>query len=471
MKKLIINTLIYGLAPYLPAFINIIMLPVITPFLTEVDYGISGTLNSYIAGLNLLSTLSITTILIPIYYKHPKKYRYIWSQAYGFLILWNFIYAILLSSILYFVIPNEAQENRIILILLIISPVVFFGPTQNIAILTYTLEQKAAHIGIRVALFGFIAIILNYVFIAIMHKGYMGWYYTAFIIGVLTNISYWIPLNIKFQITPIFSFKISRIKSILKESLLLLPHQYSYFLLDGSEKVVLNQLSINTSSIGQISVASTFSNYAGNFINASGSAFMPSLMDHFNNKRITIARNLSILWQIIVFIPCVFFCLWSKEIFHLLIKNNTLSQTYGLSIVLVMATIFRPQFSYAYNFLIYHGKSFIIWKFSFVTGITCVIANIIFVPLLGYKFVVFNSYIFFLVWSISLYFSKEFKTFNKIKNYLLVRSIFIIFITAILYLIRDINVDLKCTISIVFILSILLIYFWNKKMIISNLRP
>ena len=444
------------------------MLPIITPFLSEVDYGISGTLNSYTAGLSLLGVLSVTTILTPIYYKYPNRYKVIWRQAYGFLILWNVVFAFLLGLVLYFVIPIEAIEYRWLLLFLIVLPIVFFGPTQNIAVLYYTLHQNATAIGLRIAFFGIMAVILNYVFIVIMHKGFMGWYYTSFIIGVATNVSYWLPLNMTFRISPIFNFKIRRIRDILKESLPLLPHQYSIYLLDGSEKVVLNQLKVQTSSIGEITLASTFGNYFGNFINATGSAFMPLFMEHFTNNNINKARNLSIIWQVMILLLCLLFCLWSREIFHVLIRNETLSQTYGLAIFLVMAAAFRPQFSYAYNFLIFNGKSGIIWKYTFFSGVGCVISNFILIPLFNYEVVVYNSFFFFLVWSISLYFSKSFRNINTVKNYLFIRCLTVIIFTILVYEFKDINIYLKLLGTIILALLIVILYISKKDIIVQK---
>ena len=50
LKKVLKNSLIYGIAPQITAVANILVLPLITPNLTEFDFGINGIALSYVDG-------------------------------------------------------------------------------------------------------------------------------------------------------------------------------------------------------------------------------------------------------------------------------------------------------------------------------------------------------------------------------------------------------------------------------------
>ena len=46
LRKLLTNSLLFGISPYIPQVINVFLLPIMTQYLTATDYGIAGTINA-----------------------------------------------------------------------------------------------------------------------------------------------------------------------------------------------------------------------------------------------------------------------------------------------------------------------------------------------------------------------------------------------------------------------------------------
>src|SRR5690606_19228718 len=109
IKKLFSHSAIYGLSPYIPRIAGIFTLPIITQHLTELDFGVYGIVTAIVEGLAVFMTLGLNVTLTNAFYKSPGQFKWAWRQIYGFLILWSFPYALLLSSTLYYFIPLEAK--------------------------------------------------------------------------------------------------------------------------------------------------------------------------------------------------------------------------------------------------------------------------------------------------------------------------------------------------------------------------
>lgn len=442
-KKILANTVIYSVAPYIASFANLLILPLITKELTEVDYGISGTIMAYTSALSALSVLGISVVLNNSFFHHKHHYKFVWRQMYGFLIIWNLIYSFILGVFLYSFMPLAAAENTIIIIFLNVLPIAFFGPTNFLGTTYYILEQKSLPIGIRTAIFGILAVILNLLFIVHYKFGYMAWFYTNFIIGILTNVSYWFVLNKKIGITPIFNFKYRTIKESLKISLPLVPHQYSYYLLNGSERLMMDQVKIDISKIGEFNIASSFSNYASNLAQAGSTAIAPVLMNLYKMQKFRQARDIVFIYQFVLLFVNLFVCLWMKEVFFILIHNDVLRKTYDIAIILIMSVSFTPLFVGYFNLLLFKEKTKNIWIITLIAGIICVILNLIFLPIYGVTSAAIIIFIAYMYRGIAGYYLSSFKQVSTISYYPLMWTLIIIISTIAIFLLKDLSLTNK----------------------------
>src|SRR5690554_5834854 len=97
LKKLFSHTAIYGLAPQIPRIVSIFTLPIITKYLTEIDFGVYGVITAIAGSIAVLGNLGLNVILSNSFFRNPGQYKWGWRQIYGFLMLWNYPFAILLG--------------------------------------------------------------------------------------------------------------------------------------------------------------------------------------------------------------------------------------------------------------------------------------------------------------------------------------------------------------------------------------
>ena len=144
IRKLLKSSAIYGIAPSVPKIVGILILPLITKYLTDVDYGIAGTIMAYTSALAAFSTLGFNVCLQVSFFRSKGQYKILWRQIYGFLQIWMLVFAIIQGTILYFIIPEEASDNKWLLILLTNFNGVLYGPACFIGVAAIALIRPSA---------------------------------------------------------------------------------------------------------------------------------------------------------------------------------------------------------------------------------------------------------------------------------------------------------------------------------------
>ncbi len=431
LKKLFSHTAIYGLAPQISKLAYFFALPFITGDLTDIDFGVAGIMTAYTTAISVFATLGLHLILVNSFYQSPYQYKWRWRQIYGFLTLWNLVYAFVLGLMIYFVIPPEAEKDRWLILLLNICPFIFFGQTTIIGNTLFRIKQLPMQIAIRAICFGLMNVVLMVLFIKYYKMGYMGWFWATFISGMLSNISYWYPLNVIYQITPIFNYKWKYIKRSLKVSIPTIPHYYSGYLLSNSDRMIMDFLKINASSIGKYNFAYTIASPFVILSYASGAALTPLVNEFYKKKEDIQARNLVFITQLLFFILTFFSSIWTKEIFHYLVKNESLAQTYPLAIIVIMSQNYKPMYFGAFAKFFFLEKTNALWKVTFIAGITNVGLNLLLIPVLGYKIAAVTTFVSYLYMGYAGFFSKtgrEIKTVNYYPILWLITTIILAFV-------------------------------------------
>lgn len=457
LKKVLKNSLIYGIAPQITAVANILVLPLITPNLTEFDFGINGIALSYVGILTLLQSLGLKIVYANSFFYYPKQYKWLWRQLLGFELICNFIFQILFAIIIYKILPELVGNNRILLTFLLILPQLFLTPFSSVSALRYQLEERPFPIVIRSVIFGVLNVALTYYFIAIEKQGYMGWFISMAITSVLLNLTYIYPAFVKFKLYPIFNFKWRLIKKSLKVSLPAIPHYYSIYLLDSSDRIVMERLNVKTESIGQYSLAYTVSGKFSILGDALGGAIGPTISKLLKENKFKELRDLIFLLQFIFIILGFLASIWLNEVFKVLIKGHNISELVPMGIVILMSYTYRPLYMAASSQLMYFENTNSLWKISFGAGIINVILNLILMPFFGYKVAVISTLLSYLYMGLFGYFTNEFKKDNKFKYYPIRWSLAILVCTFLAYKIYNFDIIYKCFITIVVILVVFIL--------------
>lgn len=447
VKKLFGHTAIYGLAPQISKLASFFVLPIITQDLTELDYGVAGIMTAYTTAISALSVLGLRLILVNSYYKSPGHFKWGWRQIYGFLTLWNIIYALLLSLLIFWAVPAEAFENRWLIMLLNVAPVVVFGPSATLGSTYFQVRQKPLQIGLRTGIFGILSVFLHVFFISYLKLGYMGWFWSYFIVGILSNISYWVPLNFSLGFKPIFNFKWRYIKNSLKVSLPTVPHYYSSYLLNSSDKLVMDLVNVNTGDIGRYNAAYIVGNVIQQIGDASGLAIGPLMMEKYKSGQDRSARNLIFLLQIAFFVLTFTICLWLKELFAFLIRNESLAQMYGLGVIIVMSYNYRPMYFGANNKLFFTEKTNVVWKVTFIAGLLNVVLNFLLIPIYGFEVAAYTTFVSLMFMGYAGFYLKVFKQINHVNYYPILWFLFTIILTIISIYAVDFSFSVKAFIT------------------------
>lgn len=448
LKKLFSNAAIYGLAPQIVKVAQIFILPLTTPFLSPLDYGVSGVISSVVGALSVFQALGLTMILSNSFYKSPKQYKWLWRQIYAFLMLWNVVYALMIAVIIWFFVPKEAENNRIWIILLNVLPLVFFGSSSTIGSLYYQLKQKPTQIVIRTVAIGFLVLALNLYFIKFLRMGYMGWFAGGAISSFLYQISYFLPLNYKIGLKPIFNFKRKTILKSLRIALPTIPHYYSNYFINTFDKVIMKTIGVPIPQIGVYNAAQIPGNLMNSGVMAANNAVGPMLLQTYkdNDRKAEQRLNFTLIVTILTVTSIV--ALFSKEWLPLLIKTKGLENMYLYSVIIIMAYNYRPMYVAANQRLFYVEKTRALLKVSTTAAFISVCLNLFSIYYFGIMGAVITMYISFMYMGYSGFFIKEFKESKGTNHYPIFWLTLNILLTVTIYYIVDFQFLTKLFIAI-----------------------
>lgn len=455
-KKLVSHSIIYAVGPQLPKVVGLLILPLITPFLTSIDYGIWGIVIAYSGALSAIKDLGLVLPLVNSFYHYPIRWKIKWRQIYGYLFCWSFIYFFIQTLILFLVLPVEARNNRALILILLGIPVLFFDQTILIGNRYFQLLQKPIYLTFVSIISGLITVFITYISIVIYHKGYMGWFFGTFS-GILVQfLLYLYPIFIKAKIYPIFKIKYDRIKKILSISLPLIPHNYSSYLLNASDRVVMSIYKTPIQNVGLYNIAYMWGAYIEMIGSAVGQAVGPFYLELYKNKTNINSedsvKNLTIILQLLFMSFCFVISLWIKNIFEIFIKQEDLKSSYSLALIIIMSYSYFPMYWNVINRLQYNEKTKTLWKITTAGGIINVFLNLILMPFFGYKVAVFTTFFSLMYIGFSGYYIKVYKELSNDNLKTLRWLLLIIIFTSISYLFKDTSIIIKILITFAVIL-------------------
>ncbi|OKL39154.1 lipopolysaccharide biosynthesis protein [Pontibacter flavimaris] len=468
LRKLLSHAAIYGLAAQLPRVAGVLALPIITPFLTTTDYGVAGVVTAYVTALGMVQSLGLSVVMVNAYVKHPTRYKWVWRQLHGFISMWSVVYGIVLAAVLYLFIPAEAVEDRWSIIVLHSIPAMFLYQSSHIGSLYYQMQQKPSIVATQGLAVGLITISLNIYFIAYLQVGYMGWFYSTFTGAVVGFILIVYPLYVQEGLLPIMRFKWYRIREALRVSIPVIPHKFSFFLLDTSDKLVMDILQVPMPRIGFYNIASSFGLYFASASNAIVQAANPLYVQLYaasSGKKAALysIRHATFSLQAVFFAITSLACIWMKEIFFILIKNNDLRQAYPLAIVILMGYNYRPMYLALINKLTYGEKTAGLWKISIVASLGNVGLNFILVPLFGIEAAAYTTFVALMYMGYSGYFFADYRNSASLNYYPLQWLTINIALLGLVYWSMDMVFLAKATISLLLIVAALVSLFYINK--------
>lgn len=448
--KIFKDSVLYALAPQLPKIVSLALMPVITKYVTAQDYGIYGLVGSYIFIIGSLKDLGFGVLFVNTFYKYPTRWQIIWRMLYGHLIFWSVIYLLLFLLLLYIALPKTELHNYWLIAFLVGTPAIILDNTNSLGSYYYRFSRKPGFIAIVTVITGVVTVLVTYYSIVVLRLGYLGWFFGTFAGGLTTFMFFVYPVYFTLNLTPIVSFRKRIIFSYLKVSLPMIPHNYSSYLLNSSDRVMLDLFKVNTSVIGIYNIAYLFGNYFEAIGEAIGMAVGPYYSKLFvsnSPKDLNDERNLT-FFLMIGFIAAAFLVsLWLKEVFLIMIKNEELQSAYYVGIPIIMGYAYRPMYWSSGNKLSIAEKTGSLWKISFVAGVINVILNFIFIPSYGIMAASVNTFISLQYIGFIGFALKAYREMNGPSHYPLFWLSVVIALTITAYSLKDVSIVNKLIIT------------------------
>lgn len=464
LKKLFSHSFLYAIGPQVPRLVNLLILPIITKYLTPLDYGIYGTLLAYTGILQGIRSLGFDVLLVNSFFKKINWKSY-WDRYFGGLYIYNILFSIVFVYLLLLFIPEEAQTNKWLLIFLIVLPAALFDTTKMFGSRYFQLSQKPRYIALVSAIVGIITIFINLYVIAYLKLGYLGWFISTAIGSFISFCCYFYPLFFTIKIKPTLTFNKNFWNKSLKVALPTIPHNYSAYLLNSSDRLVMDQLKTPIEQIGIYNLAYVFGGYLEMFGEAIGMAVGPYYSKLYSKKTVLAEKQVktfTFFLQISFIVLSTSIALWAKQIFELLISNSDLEAAYPISIIIIMGYAYRPMYWASANKLFFHEKTNKLWRVTFFAGTLNVALNFIFIPQYGIMAAAVSTFISLLFMGFAFFGLNDYKKLNNQKMYPVLWLFIIIAATVFVYLLKDVDIIIKAAITIC-ILSFYLIYFLKAK--------
>ena len=260
-------------------------------------------------------------------------------------------------------------------------------------------------------------------------------------------------------------------KKTLKISSPVILHNYSGYLLNSSDRIVLDLNRISINEIGGYNLAYSFSNYFSSFNNSMNSILTPIYFKCFalndKIKSSLLVNSITILWFYFILISCLLICICVRD-FGLLFRNPEFIDVYTFVPYILVGMMYRPFYVACVDKNIFFEKpkytTHFSWRWNAKYFIEFTIGSLFWntIGLIHYVCFLFIHGFFRILHKINKR-RPDFKGNPMI-------FIFIIISTLIISLIlMDLTLYLKIIISILILFVSLLIYNYRFKTMVNRL--
>lgn len=393
--------------------------------------------------------LGMIVPMLNVFYKSPTRWKIAWRQIHFYLMVWGIIFTIIQGLVVYYILPVEASGNRSTLLLMISAQSLFFDVPILIGSRYYQLKENPIFISIISILSGTVALLTQLYCIVYLRYGYMGWFYSTFF-STLLAASIYIVSIVKAGLVPLPIWRKRYFIPRLKVSLPMIPHNYSAYLLNASDRLVMDFYRTPTSNIGIYNIAYMWGNYMEILGNAVGMAVGPWYLKMYAEESKGAENNvkaLTVLLQTLFILGSFIVALWTKELFTVFIHNESLQLGYNLAIIIIMSYSYRPMYWMVVSKLQFYEKTSELWKITFVGGALNLLLNFALIPFFDYKVAAVTTFFALIYIGFSGYFLQSFKNINssnfRISNWILI----IVGATILAYLLKDATFGSKLIIT------------------------
>lgn len=466
IKQIFGKTLAYGIIPKIPTAINMIILPIITPYLTLYDYGIWGIVSAYCSFFTCLAPLGLNMHLSNSYFE-IKKWRIFWGHIYYILLLSGLICSVLYISIIMIELRYVPTWTRFLIALLSCNTILLFA-TRTISTHLYPLLSRPLPLVLRNLAVSLCTLTVTFIVVYYFRMGYWGWILGSFTGSLLGFILFSYTLAHNEKIVPLIERNTKRIKKWLKMSIPVIPHSIGMMLLVSSSRIIMSFYNLPLDDIGIFSNGFTMGDYITVVSTALATALAPEIQRTFRSSHFTEFRHIFYFCQMTALVFVFLIACWMPQIYQIFMRNPSLQIAAPIASMICFAKVLDPL----YNFLaivvfISKDTKHLLWL-VFLPGILNVAICLIFIPYFGYMAAVYSSLISF--WSmlltpfISKFHKREVLKWLGTRKKLVFLAIVVISAFLISSVIKNLSICIKITISFIVGISYILTLYKNKSL-------
>jgi len=391
-KKIVRNTIYYGVVPKLTMLLSIVILPLTTPFLTTFDYGIYGVLTSYTSLFVSIAPLGLHVHLTNSFFEYPRHYQLVWGRVLMLILMSSFFFGVVNIGILLFTLPMGVSLEGIFLCLAGSVPI-FLLANGLLAQHLFPLVERPMPLVFTNLIGSVLGMAVSFVLIYFFHQGYWGLISSGAVSGIFVFVVFLKFVWQDFDIKPIWDRNRNRVRRMMAIALPLVPHTLGFVLLTSSARIVMSQYDISYDEIGLFSHGSTMGDYAVVVTTAMVTALTPQIQRTFRSSDFSSYRKLYYLCQAVALMTSFLICVWMPEIYALLIRNSRLAMSCDIACLLCFANV-------VFSFYVFMSAPVFIEKNTmqllwlvFVPGILNLVLCYTLIPVFGYRAAIYSTII------------------------------------------------------------------------------
>lgn len=389
-RKIVTNTIYYGVVPKLSMLLSIVMLPLTTPFLTTFDYGVYGVLTSYTSLFVSVAPLGLHVHLTNSYFELPRHYNLVWGRVLLMILLSSLFFGLLNIVILLLTLPMGISLEGMALCVVGSVPI-FLLANGLLAQHIFPLVENPRPLVFTNLLGAVLGMLVSFVLIWWFRLGYWGLISSGFVSAIFTFTVFVKFVWHDFKIRPIWDHNMRRVRWMLKVALPLVPHTLGFVLLTSSARIVMSQYHVSYDDIGLFSHGSAMGDYAVVITSALALALMPQIQRAYRSADYSAYRRLYFLCQVVALLTSFLICIWMPEIYGLLIRNESLAKSCDIASLLCFANV-------VYSFYVFMSAPAFIEKDTmqllwlvFVPGILNFVLCYTLIPMFGYRAAIWST--------------------------------------------------------------------------------
>lgn len=383
LGKILKDSFWFGVVPKLSSIVSILVLPIVTPFLTPEDYGIYGIITAYLSLFTCISTLGLHMHLPNSFFVLKDNYKLLWRRIFGTMLVSCVLLSFVLFIMYLFLLHDIPMFQRIYVSILAVIPLLF-SANGLISNNFYVLIRQPKPLVLRNLIGSLVSICVFFVCARIFKLGYLSWLVASALSTVVVFVLFIKPIWFREQIYPQIDKSKRRQKRLFKIALPVIPHSLGHLLLSSADRIIMTLLGISLVDIGLYSNGHQLGDYVGFVIIGIFTAISPVIQKAYRSNDCKSMLYYYYTTQLLSSLIVFFLSIWMREVYQLLIRNEALQQSYLVASVICFSLVMYANYFFMSTSAFIKEKTGYILYLVFVPGLLNIVLGIGLISVYGY---------------------------------------------------------------------------------------